>query len=181
MIKYIALLRGVNISGKNKISMTKLKEEFKHLGYKEIITYLNSGNIIFNSNITDKDTIKNNIQLMIKSKFSLDIPIFIITSQELEELLNNNPNWWGKNDKETYDNIIFIIPPTTYNDVISVIGSPNEHEKIKEYNNNIFWSYSLKNYRKTNWWSKTASTSISKNITIRTANTMKKILEICKR
>ena len=108
MIKYIALLRGVNISGKNKISMTKLKEEFKHLGYKEIITYLNSGNIIFNSNITDKDTIKNNIQLMIKSKFSLDIPIFIITSQELEELLNNNPNGWGKNDKETYDNIIFI-------------------------------------------------------------------------
>ena len=181
MIKYIALLRGINISGKNKISMTELKKEFKQLGYKEIITYLNSGNIIFNSNITDKDTIKNNIQLMIKSKFSLDIPIFIITSQELEELLNNNPNWWGKNDKETYDNIIFIIPPTTYNDVISVIGSPNEHEKIKEYNNNIFWSYSLKNYRKTNWWSKTASTSISKNITIRTANTMKKILEICKR
>ena len=181
MIKYIALLRGINISGKNKISMTELKEELKHLGYKEIITYLNSGNIIFNSNITNKDTIKNNIQLMIKSKFSLDIPIFIITSQELEELLNNNPNWWGKNDKETYDNIIFIIPPTTYNDVISVIGSPNEYEKIKEYNNNIFWSYSLKNYRKTNWWSKTASTSISKNITIRTANTMKKILEICKR
>ena len=181
MIKYIALLRGINISGKNKISMTELKKEFKQLGYKEIITYLNSGNIIFNSNITNKDTIKNNIQLMIKSKFSLDIPIFIITSQELEELLNNNPNWWGKNDKETYDNIIFIIPPTTYNDVISVIGSPNEHEKIKEYNNNIFWSYSLKNYRKTNWWSKTASTSISKNITIRTANTMKKILEICKR
>ena len=181
MIKYITLLRGINISGKNKISMTELKKEFKQLGYKEIITYLNSGNIIFNSNITNKDTIKNNIQLMIKSKFSLDIPIFIITSQELEELLNNNPNWWGKNDKETYDNIIFIIPPTTYNDVISVIGSPNEYEKIKEYNNNIFWSYSLKNYRKTNWWSKTASTSISKNITIRTANTMKKILEICKR
>ena len=180
-MKYIVLLRGINISGKNKISMIKLKNILERNNYTNVITYLNSGNIIFNSDITNKDTIKNNIQLMIKSKFSLDIPIFIITSQELEELLNNNPNWWGKNDKETYDNIIFIIPPTTYNDVISVIGSPNEYEKIKEYKNNIFWSYSLKNYRKTNWWSKTANTSISKNITIRTANTMKKILEICKR
>lgn len=52
-------------------------------------------------------------------------------------------------------------------------------EKIQEYKNNIFWSYDLKNYRKTNWWAKTASTSISNSITIRTANTMKKILELC--
>ena len=52
-------------------------------------------------------------------------------------------------------------------------------EKIKEYKNNIFWSYSLKDYRKTNWWAKTANTSISQSITIRTANTMRKVLEIC--
>ena len=53
--------------------------------------------------------------------------------------------------------------------------------KIKDYNNSIFWSYDLKNYRKSNWWSKTASTNIKDKITIRTANTMKKVLEICKR
>lgn len=181
MIKYIALLRGINISGKNKISMNELKEEFEHLGYKEIITYLNSGNIIFDSDIDDKNIIKNNIQLMIKGKFNLDIPVHIITVQELKELLDNHPEWWGKNEKGIYDNIIFVIPPTTYSEVISIIGSPNEYEKIKEYKNNIFWSYSLKDYRKTNWWSKTASTSISNSITIRTANTVKKILEICNR
>ena len=48
-------------------------------------------------------------------------------------------------------------------------------------NNFIFWSYDLKNYRKSNWWNKTASTNISDKITIRTANTMKKVLEICNR
>ena len=56
-----------------------------------------------------------------------------------------------------------------------------EMKKIKEYNNSIFWSYDLKNYRKSNWWSKTASTNISDKITIRTANTVKKVLEICKK
>ena len=180
-MKYVALLRGINISGKNKITMSDLKSEFTTLGYKKVITYLNSGNVIFESDIEDKNTIRNNIQIMIKDRFEIDIPIYIITSQELEELISYSPDWWGKGNKEIYDNIIFIIPPTTYNEVFDTIGSPNKYEKIQEYRNNIFWSFDLKNYRKTNWWSKTASTEISDKITIRTANTMRKILEICKR
>ena len=178
-MKYIVLLRGINISGKNKIVMSELKKEFDNLGYQEITTYLNSGNVIFETNSEDKNAIKNNIQLMIKDKFNFDIPTYVMTSQELKELLNHSPEWWGKDDKEIYDNIIFIIPPTTYNEVFDTIGSPNEYEKIQEYKNNIFWSFDLKNYRKSNWWSKTANTDISDKITIRTANTMRKILEIC--
>lgn len=117
---------------------------------------------------------------IIKNKFNLEIPIFIMTSLELEDILNNYPNWWGTDNKEIYDNLIFIIPPTQYEEVYNTIGTPSKDiEKIKEYNNSIFWSYDLKNYRKSNWWNKTASTNIKDNITIRTANTMKKILEIC--
>ena len=101
---------------------------------------------------------------------------------ELEDILSNNPEWWGTDNKEIYDNLIFIIPPIKYEDVYNAIGNPKEDiEKIKDYNNSIFWSYDLKNYRKSNWWSKTASTNIKDKITIRTANTMKKVLEICKR
>ena len=180
-MKYIALLRGINISGKNKIVMSELKKEFTNLGYKEVVTYLNSGNVVFESDIKDKNVIKDNIQIMIKNIFELDIPIYVITSQELEELIKHSPAWWGKDNKEIYDNIIFIIPPTTYNEVFDTIGSPNEYEKIQEYKNNVFWSFELKNYRKSNWWNKTASTNISNKITIRTANTMKKVLEISKR
>lgn len=180
-MKYIALLRGINISGKNKIVMSELKKEFTNLGYKEVVTYLNSGNVVFESAIKDKNVIKNNIQIMIKNIFELDIPIYVITSQELEELIKHSPEWWGKDNKEIYDNIIFIIPPTTYNEVFDTIDSPNEYEKIQEYKNNVFWSFELKNYRKLNWWNKTASTNISNKITIGTANTMKKVLEISKR
>lgn len=53
-------------------------------------------------------------------------------------------------------------------------------EQIEEYNNSIFWSFDLGKYRKANWWVKTASTSIKDKITIRTANTMRKLLEIGK-
>lgn len=180
MIKYIALLRGINISGKNKIPMSELKIELENLGYKEVITYLNSGNVIFESDRNDKKIIKENIEKKIKEKFYLDIPILIIEKDELEELLNNHPKWWGLGNKEIYDNIIFIIQPTTYKEVKKLLGEPKQDlERIQEYKNNIFWSYNLQEYRRTNWWSKTANTSISNRITIRTANTMRKILEIC--
>ena len=181
-MKYIVLLRGINISGKNKISMNELKLELENNKYQNVTTYLNSGNVIFESNIDDKAVIMKNIREIIKNKFELEIPVFIMTTFELEDILCNNPNWWGTNNKEVYHNLIFIIPPAIYEDVYNTIGEPKENiEKIKEYNNCIFWSYDLKNYRKSNWWSKTASTDIKDKITIRTANTMKKILEICKR
>lgn len=181
-MKYIALLRGINISGKNKISMSELKKELEKNKYQNVVTYLNSGNVIFETEINNKESIMQDIYRIIKSKFHLEIPIFIMTAFELENIMNNTPKWWGTDNKEIYDNLIFIIPPTKYEEVYHTIGAPNEDiEKVKEYNNSIFWSYCLKNYRKSNWWSKTASTNIKDKITIRTANTMKKILEICKK
>ena len=181
-MKYIALLRGINISGKNKISMSELKKILEENRYKNVITYLNSGNVIFESNTDNKENMMQDIYKIVKNKFNLEIPIFIISQLELEDILNNNPEWWGTENKEIYDNLIFIIPPTKYEEVYNTIGNPREEiEKIKEYNNSIFWSYDLKNYRKSNWWNKTASTNIKDRITIRTANTMKRILEICKK
>lgn len=181
-MKYIALLRGINISGKNKISMSELKKVLEENEYKNVLTYLNSGNVIFESNLNNKDILMKDIYRLIEINFNLKIPIFVMDVFELQDVLNNSPKWWGTSDKDIYDNLIFIIPPTKYEEVYKTIGNPKENiEKIEEYNNYIFWSYDLKNYRKSNWWVKTASTNIKDKITIRTANTMKKILEICKR
>ena len=181
-MKYIALLRGINISGKNKISMSELKAELENNKYQNVVTYLNSGNIIFESNIDNKETIMKAIYKIIKNKFNLEIPVFIMTTSELENTLNHSPIWWGTDSKEIYDNLIFIIPPTKYNEVYNTIGEPSKDiEKIEEYNNYIFWSFDLNKYRKANWWIKTASTDIKDKITIRTANTMRKVLELSKR
>ncbi len=180
-MKYIALLRGINISGKNKISMNDLKLELDKK-YQNVSTYLNSGNVIFESELGNKDFIMKDIHETIKNKFNISIPVFVMTKFELENILDNNPSWWGTIDKETYHNLIFIIPPTKYEEVCNTLGEPSKDiERIKEYNNSIFWSYDLKQYKKSKWWVKTASTNIKDKITIRTANTMKKILEICKK
>jgi len=179
MQRYISLLRGINVSGKNKISMSELKSGFAELGFINTITYLNSGNVIFLSDIDDKAEVSGKIQVMIKSKFNLDIPVFVLTFEELEDILNNAPDWWGDDNKDIYDNLIFIMPPVTYKEVFKEIGEPKkDYEKINNYKNAVFWSFIRKDYTKTNWWAKTASSNISDKITIRTANTVRKIAEL---
>ena len=179
-MKYIALLRGINISGKNKISMNELKTVLEKKNYQNVFTYLNSGNLIFESEILEKELIAKDIHKIIKDKFNLDIPIYIMNESFLKDILENAPTWWGTNDKEIYDNIIFIIPPLTHDEVYKVVGEPSKDiDKLKEYKNIIFWSYDLKKYQKSNWWTKTASTSIKDKITIRTANTVKRLNELC--
>lgn len=159
--------------------MPKLKQLLEENNYQNVSTYLNSGNIIIESNINNKELIIENISKIIEFNFNIKIPIYIMTVPELEDILNNSPSWWGTTNKEIYDNLIFIIPPTTYEEVYNTIGSPKENiDQIEEYHSTIFWPFVLKDYRKSTWWIKTASTSITNKITIRTANTMKKLLQL---
>jgi len=180
-MKYIVLLRGINISGKNKIAMPLLKTALSDMGFKNVLTCLNSGNVVLESD-ADKVELEQQIFKMIKENFGLEIPVFVTTEGELEEVLNNAPSWWGTDDKEIYDNLIFVIPPSNVAEIYAAVGQPSENiDKLQEYKNHIFWSFDLKNYRKSNWWIKTASSSIKDQITIRTANTIKKIFELCKK
>lgn len=180
-IKYIVLLRGINISGKNKIAMLALKSVLEGNGFKNVATVLNSGNVILETYVTSKEILGQMVFDVIKENFQLEIPVYITTQNEIEEVLKNSPEWWGTSDKNVYDNLIFIIPPATFDEIYTTVGEPSKDiDKIKEYKNHIFWSFDLKNYRKSNWWIKTASTNIKDKITIRTANTMKKVLDMCK-
>ena len=72
-----------------------------------------------------------------------------------------------------------VMPPATFAEVYSEIGAPKEGlERIQEYHGAIFWSFDRAKYQKTNWWSKTASADISRQLTIRTANTVRKLIEL---
>ena len=159
--------------------MAELKKGFEELGFAEARTYLNSGNVIFSSDEGNIEGFTNQIETMIQRFFCFDIPVFVISKEALEDILAHAPDWWGNEDKATYDNLIFIIPPATFADVFGEIGEPKEEfEKIKNYKEAVFWSFSRKDYQKTNWWPKTASTNISAKLTIRTANTVRKIVII---
>ena len=179
MKRYIALLRGVNISGKNKVPMAELKKCFEALGFMDVKTCLNSGNVIFSGEEMDASALISRIERMIQRQFGLDIPVFVLPQEDLAEILRHTPDWWGTENREIYDNLIFILPPAAFPDVFREIGEPKEGlEQIQAYKNAVFWSFSRKDYQKTNWWPKTASAAIGQKLTIRTANTVRKIANL---
>ena len=179
MKRYVALLRRINISDKNKVVMAELKKEIESLMFENVKTYLNSGNVIFSSQEENIEKITKQIEAMLKKKYDFEIPIFVLEQERLKDILEHAPSWWGSDDKAIYDNLIFMIPPITFKEVFEEIGEAKEGlEKIQNYKDVIFWSFSRKDYQKTNWWPKTANTNVSKKITIRTANTIRKIVKI---
>lgn len=92
MQKYIVLLRKVNIGGKNKVLMSDLKKEIENIGCKNVITYLNSGNVILDSD-DDKDILNSKIKLILRNKFNVDTSSYIIAYDKLKDILNNAPTW----------------------------------------------------------------------------------------
>lgn len=179
MKRYAALLRGINISGKNEISMPELKSCFIEHGYSDVHTYLNSGNVVFSIDEDDEILLADRIKTMIKERFGLDIPVFVILQEELKDILTQAPPWWGTDDKAVYDNLIFVLPFSTPEIAAEKIGEPTDGlERVYLYKNVIFWSFDRMKYTKSNWWKKTASAGIGEMLTTRTANTIKKIVEI---
>ena len=91
MKTYIALLRGINVSGKNIIKMTELKQLFLNEGFKNVTTYIQSGNVVFNTTENSKIKLEQLISIAIKNQFGYNINLLILTNKELETVFNNNP------------------------------------------------------------------------------------------
>ena len=90
MKRYIALLRGINVSGQKLIKMNTLKDLFIGLNYSEVNTYLQSGNMIFSTKGIDQQLIANEIEVEILKVFDFEVPVLILTMDELEKIVRIN-------------------------------------------------------------------------------------------
>lgn len=177
MATYIALLRGVNVGGKNRVVMATLKERFEQHGFTNVVTYLNSGNVIFDSEETDVQQLTMDCEALIESEFGFKITVTIVSGTDLLAVLERIPEWWNT-DKESKHNVIFVIPPTTTEEVIASVGEAKaEYEKVAHHERVIFWSALIKTFSRSRW-SKIVGTKMYSRITIRNANTVNKLAEL---
>jgi len=177
MTKYAALLRGINVGGKNTVSMPILKSAFENAGFLSVSTYINSGNVLFSTSCEDISELKQKCEKIIQDTFSLTIPVMIITENTLDDVLAHAPNWWD-DDKEFVHNAIFLLPPTTVEYILQKIGETNpELELISYHNQVIFWSAPRATFSRTKM-TKLTSTADYNKITVRNANTTKKLLQL---
>ena len=88
MPTYIGLLRGVNVGGHNKVSMSALRELVASLGHADVTTYIQSGNVVFTSK---KDVSPTSLERAIEKEFGFDISLVLRTRAELKRVVNANP------------------------------------------------------------------------------------------
>lgn len=173
-VRYVAVLRGINVGGKNKVAMSDLKTCFESAGFINTMTYINSGNVIFDSEETDAIKLIRKCEGIIEKKFGFPIRVAVIDINILREALEHAPEWWG-DDPSSKHNAVFVIPPATAIDVIEAVGKRQpEYERFYAYEDIIFWSAPLKTFSLTRW-SKVVGTKAYQDITIRNANTTKKL------
>jgi len=136
-MKYVAFLRGINVGGHNKIKMETLREMFAALRFENVKTYINSGNVIFETAKTNDDQLAAKIEKAIESELSLRVKVMVRTLLEVEEIIKNNP-FAGQfeNDKDLH--VLFLDEelPVEKRDIL--LSNNNENEMFAVRNREIF-------------------------------------------
>lgn len=90
-MKYIALLRGINVSGQKKILMKDLQKLYEDLSFTNVVTYIQSGNVIFDSKEKSKEKIKTKIEKAIEKMYGFDVIVFVCEPDFINKAIAKNP------------------------------------------------------------------------------------------
>ena len=108
---YLALLRGINVGGKNKVPMAELKACFEELGCENVRTYIASGNVMFESNKSSAE-LTEEIQESLPKKFKLDselIKILVLSRDQLQKVIDQAPKGFGTEPGKYHSDAIFLM------------------------------------------------------------------------
>ncbi|TGL86744.1 DUF1697 domain-containing protein [Leptospira congkakensis] len=167
-MKYIALLRGINVGGNRKVEMKKLRTLFESFGYTEVSTYINSGNVIFESE-DDTKTVLFKIQKSFEKVFKFEIPTIVKTEKEMKKIANAIPAEW-QNDATQRTDVAYLFPEADFKNIIEELPLKKEFLEIRYRKGAIIWNIKRENVNKSQL-AKLISHKLYKVMTIRNVNT----------
>lgn len=176
---FVALLRGVNVGGNNMISMRALKESFEKMGFTQVSTYINSGNIIFTTKADDARKLEIKIEKMLLKDYDLDSKVVLRNLPEMAKLVKSLPPDWGGDSSWRY-NVIFLRHTIDSEKILSDLPVKSDIEKIIYRPGTVLWSAMASEASRSNLV-KLASKKIFKDMTVRNLNTTKKLYELMKK
>jgi uncharacterized protein (DUF1697 family) len=116
---HVALLRGINVGGKNRILMADLRESFTEHGFDQIATYIASGNVLFASKKKERAALEAEIETMLEVRFGISIVTVVRSHGELRDMIGKAPTGFGGDDH--HSDIIFLKDPLTPADAMGVV------------------------------------------------------------
>ncbi|MFZ2593445.1 MAG: DUF1697 domain-containing protein [Minisyncoccia bacterium] len=172
MTKYVALLRGINVGGNNKVEMPKLKKLFESLGFLNVSTYLNTGNAIFE---TDKKDLQTIIEKALCKAFGFEIRVVLRDAENIHNLCKALPSHFT-NDTEQKTDILFLWDEYNSKKSLSLIKT-SDVDTLEYIDGSIVWNVKRESYAKSGM-GKFIGTVVYKNMTARNINTVRKLNEL---
>lgn len=176
MNTYVALLRGINVGGNAKVPMGTLKKEFESLGYFNVRTYINSGNIIFQTNETSHSKMIETIEKKITTTFGFQIRVVIRDIKNIQLLCKKIPRDWT-NNSETKTDVLFLWDEFNKKDVIELVGANPDVDQILYFEGCLVWHTDRNDYSKSGM-RKFIGSKVYKNMTARNINTVRRLDEL---
>ncbi len=178
MTKYVALLRGINVGGKNIIPMSELRECFEELEFQNVRTYINSGNVIFETDSSAGVVSKKiNDALTINFKVGLvPIKVLVLTYDKLKTVIKKAPKGFGQEPDIYYSDVIFLIDVSS-DEAYKAFELHPEVDAVWKGQGVIYFRR-LGAERTKSRMSKIVGKPVYKNMTIRSWNTTTKLLSL---
>lgn len=178
MNDYIILLRGINVGGKNKMPMVDLTKCLMGLGFTDVRTYIASGNVILKSEKKSVE-IQTLIEKTLPKYFNIDselIKVLVLTRNQLKSVVIQRPKGFGEEPKKYHSDVIFMMDLN----VIQALTVFNLKEGVDEVwpGKSVIYSQRLSSQRTKSRLSRITGTTAYKHMTIRTWNTVTRLLEI---
>jgi uncharacterized protein (DUF1697 family) len=173
-MKYVALLRGVNVGKARWIDMKELRSLFESFGCTNVSTYINSGNVIFECT-DDKVVIGNKIGDSLLKKFGSEVPVLVKTREEMINIANAIPTSW-QNDSTQKTDVAFLFPGIDTNETMNGLPVKKEFMDFLCMEGAICWNLARNNYNKSHL-NKIISHRLYQMMTIRNVNTVRYLAE----
>lgn len=165
-MKYIALLRGINVGGNRKIEMGKLKLFFESLGFSDVATYINSGNVIFETGENPKP---DRIEKALEREFGFAIRILVKTEKEMRKIAAAIPDDW-QNDTAQRTDVAYLFKEADHEKIIDELPVKKDFIEIRYVPGALLWNVKRKNVHRSQLV-KIISHKLYKSMTVRNANT----------
>lgn len=175
---YVALLRGVNVGGKNTVSMAKLKACVETLGFSGVRTYINSGNVIFDTTGTSPRKLEAAIERALEREFGSPIRVVVRSVSEMRDVVRAMPRGWNLSNESRFY-VIFLSHRIDTRSVLETLKPKPGVDDVLYRKGTLFWMTRFKDVTRSAL-QKAIRLPEYKEMTIRNANTTRKLCELMK-
>jgi uncharacterized protein (DUF1697 family) len=177
MTRYVALLRGINVGGRNLIKMSALKACFEKHGYEDVVTYIQSGNVLFSSSESAGAKLTRRIEKLLATTFTYQASVVLRSRKQMQNIVEGAPAGFGTQPAKYRYDVIFLKEPLLASTAVKNVPLKPGVDQAHAGKGVLYFSRLVSKASQSRL-SKIVSLPIYQNMTIRNWNTTTKLLQM---